>query len=109
MKTERFDKIIGWTNEWVRFIRGMTKNPIVHNPDLPLEYKLRVLDEDEGELNEGDVVLNLVMETLDAAFIWSKNTGMVTFKARDAYDLSWEGFLFYGKCLEDFASKVKEQ
>lgn len=116
VKVEMFDKIMGWTNDWIRFIKGITKNPITHNPDLPLEYRLYfagendvVMDNEDIVIGEGDVVLRVTMETLDSEFIWSKDTGMVNFKARPAYDLSWEGYLFYVKCMEDFSDKVKEQ
>lgn len=99
-----FDKIMRWTEEWIGYVRGIVKNPSTYSPDLPLEYSLDIQD-------NGDVVLalNITMETLDSYFSWSKDTGMVTFKARQAFDLSWEGFLFYWKAMNDFSAKIKER
>ncbi len=108
-ETAQFDNILRYTDKWIAYIAAITGNPIIHNPDLPLEYKLEVVG--------GEVVLNLAMETLVAEFAWSRpggggggsHPGTVIFKVRPAYDLSWEGYLYYGQCLKDFASKIKEQ
>lgn len=99
-----FDRVMGWTDDFIGFIGGMCDCPDKHDPDLPLEYKLEI----DGN-GVGDVILNITMETLDAEFIWEKSTGLIIFKARDAFDLSWAGFLFYMKALKDFSSKIKEQ
>lgn len=76
--------------------------PLKHDPDLPLKYNLKVQD-------DGDVRLRLEMETLDSTLIWRKSTGMIICKARSPYDISWAGFLFYVKAMEDFSAKIKEQ
>jgi len=99
-----FNRIMGWTDDFIGFIGKMCDCPSKHDPDLPLEYKLEI----DGN-GAGDVILNITMETLDAVFIWSKATGLITFSPRDAFDLSWAGFLFYVKCLKDFSVKIKEQ
>ncbi len=101
---DHFDKIMGWTNVWIGFIRGIVKSPLEYNPDLPLDYKIWIQ-------SNGDVVLamDIAMETLDSYFRWSKDTGLITLRARDAFDLSWETFLFYLKTMEDFSAKIKEQ
>jgi len=99
---EQFDRLLSSTDLWIRHVIGITKNPKEHNPDLPLEHKLEV------EVN-GDLRLKITMETLDSEMLWEKATGKITFSARDAFDLSWEGFLYYKIVLEDFVAKVKEQ
>lgn len=104
-----FDRTLGWTDDWVGYISMITGNHVKHDPDLPLEYRLRVLEQDEPPYNEGDVVLNITSESLDAEFAWIKASGLIVFKARDAFDLSWAGYLFYMKVLKDFSAKVKEQ
>lgn len=105
-EVDQFDNILRYTNKWIGYISAITGNPIIHNPDLPLSYNLGVVD--------GGVVMNVEMETLNSEFSWNspgggQAPGTVIFKARPAYDLSWEGFLFYVKAMQDFASKIKEQ
>ncbi len=100
----QFDNVLRYIDKWITYVSCIAEIPTKHNPDLPLEYKLEI---DGNGL--GDVIMNIVMETLNAGFIWVKDSGLIIFKARDAFDLSWEGFLFYVKCLEDFSSKIKEQ
>lgn len=104
MSVDWFDRITEWTEYWVGIIAYATGNHTYHDPDLPLEYKLSI----DGN-GAGDVVLDIVMETLDAQIVWTKATGLIIFKSREAFDLSWGGFLFYLKALEDFSTKVKEQ
>jgi hypothetical protein len=103
-EVEDFDNLLRYTDKWVAYISAITGNIIAYNPDLPLEYKANLQE-------NGDLVMNtsIEMETLDSMIIWSKNTGKITLKARDAFDLSWSGFLFYAKCLKDFSAKIKEQ
>ncbi len=111
-----FDRVMGWTDDWIGMIAGITDNHIHHDPDLPLNYNLRALEADEGDLDEGDIVFDITMETLNAEFVWTKAHGqgegspkVIIFKPRPAFDLSWAGFLFYVTCLKDFSAKVKEQ
>jgi len=101
-KVEKAESLLHSTDIWIRYITDNLKIPKNHNPDLPLEYSLSVED-------NGDLLLELKMETLESTIRWDKATGNITFNARDAFDLSWDGFLYYKTILEDFVAKIKEQ
>ena len=99
---EQVERLLSSTAIWVRYVIEITKNPKDHNPDLPLEYSLKPED-------NGDLLLAVKMETLESTIRWDKVAGKIIFSARDAFDLSWEGFLYYKIILEDFVAKIKEQ
>lgn len=101
-KVGKLEGLLHSTDIWIRAIAGFIKLPKDHNPDLPLEYSLKPQE-------NGDLLLAVKMETLESTMRWDKATGNVIFNARDAFDLSWEGFLYYKIILEDFVAKIKEQ
>jgi len=99
---DQFESLLNAADLWINYIRKLFDHPLKHNPDLPLTYKLKIQD-------DGDLKLKIEMETLDSEMLWNKATGNIEFHARPAYDLSWEGFLYYKIILEDFLAKIKEQ
>lgn len=101
-KIEKLEGLLNSTDIWIKSIAGFIKLPKNHNPDLPLEYSLSVED-------NGDLLLAVKMETLESTMRWDKVAGNIIFAARDAFDLSWEGFLYYKIILDDFMAKIKEQ
>lgn len=101
-KVEKLEALLHSTDIWIRAIAGFYKLPKNHNPDLPLEYSLKPEE-------NGDLLLAVKMETLESTMRWDKANGNIIFAARDAFDLSWEGFLYYKIILEDFVAKIKEQ
>lgn len=99
---DQFEGLLDATDEWIKYIRGIFSVPVGNDPDLPLNVKLKVRP-------DGDVLLDIEMESLNSRMKWEKSTGLVEFDARDAYDLSWKGFLYYMKAMRDFVAKIKEQ
>lgn len=97
---EQCEALLHSTDLWIRYVREIMKIAVKHNPDIPLEYSLK-------PQGNGDLLLEVKMETLESTMLWEKAAGKIIFSARDAFDLSWEGFLYYKIILEDFMAKVK--
>lgn len=98
----QLDRATQHTETWIKQVRGLLNLPMIHDPDLPLTYDLKV-----GI--SGNVTIDLKMETLDMGIEWEKADNIVVFRPRPAFDLSWAGFLFYNKAIGDFINKIKEQ
>jgi len=99
---EQFEGLLDATDIWVNNIVRVMEIPRKHNPDMPLNVKLKVQP-------DGDVLLDIEMESLDSRMKWEKDTNNIEFNARPAYDISWEGFLYYMTVMRDFIKKIREQ
>lgn len=80
----------------VKTTKAVPTDPV---PDEPLEYSL--------ELVGDEFRYNIEMESLALSVIYDKTTGRITFAPRDAYDISWQGFLFFNETLKDFLTEIK--
>lgn len=90
------DAFIRTVIDAVKIIKPIPKNPI---PDRPLEYKVSGYDD--------TIEYNIEMETLQLTVVYDKTTKEITFAPRPAYDVSWQGFLFYNETIRDFLSEIE--
>ena len=49
---------------------------------------------------------NIEMETLDQTIEWDAGNGTFTLRARQAYDISIEAFIYYLDTLDDLISAI---
>ncbi len=90
------DKFIDHVVNVVKTIKPVPKNPV---PDRPLEYSV--------ELVGDELKYKIEMESMLVAATYDKTTEEITFAPRDAYDVSWQGFLFFCETIKDFQTEIE--
>lgn len=90
------DSFIRTVIDAVKAIKPIPKNPI---PDRPLEYGVSGYDD--------TIEYHIEMETLQLTVVYDKTTKEITFNSRPAYDVSWQGFLFYHETIRDFLVEIE--
>ena len=88
-----------WINRVVEIMKPGTTMIRCASPDLDMETRMW--------LDGDDLKLRLISETLDSEFVYISADSKIIMKARDAFDLSWCGLLYYHETLEIFLRKVK--
>jgi len=91
----------GWIDRVIEIMKPGVSMTRCASPDLDMETKMWM----DGD----DLKLIIGTETLDAEFIYNPNDlDRIIMKARDAFDLSWCGFLYYHETLRRYLKKIKE-
>lgn len=90
-----------WVDRVVEIMKPATKMTRCASPDLDMETRMWM---------DGDNLrLKITSETLDAEFAYTPNVpDKIVMKSRAAFDLSWCGFLYYHKTLQQYLQKIKE-
>ena len=104
MSLDKFEANIIAVDEFLQKVRGAVKSikPIPFNPvpDCPLEYGL--------EPKAGSIDYNIEMESMQLTVIYDKTTKKITFSSRPAYDISWQGFLFFQETIKDLLAEIEK-
>ena len=102
MTLDEFKENVKIVDEFLHKVISVVKSikPIPYDavPDAPLEYDIAH--------NGASINYSMIMESMDLDVVYSG--GNVTFKARDAYDVSWRGFVFFQETMEAFLAEIEK-
>lgn len=90
--------IINSARLWVNWIISVQKITVKDFPDHPYELTVHV--------SAPGMNYNIEMETLDQTIEWDAGNGTFTLRARQAYDISIEAFIYYLDTLDDLISAI---
>ena len=104
LSIEGFENNIKAVESWRRHVINVVKTikPVPNGgiPDMPMEYKIETVN--------GTLIYQLHMESMEMNITYDKSAKTVTFAPRDAFDVSWRGFLFHQETMLDFLEEIKK-
>ena len=100
-----FENNVNAIESWKRHVISVVKTikpvPKEGRPELPLEYNVESVDD--------TIVYRFSMESMEMTVTYDKSAKTITFAPRDAFDVSWEGFLFHQETMLHFLAEIKGQ
>ena len=101
---EEFENTTEAVESWKRHVINVVKSikPIPGNavPDAPVEYKVDPTDD--------EITYYLSMDSMEMTITYDRSDKTITFAPRDAFDVSWQGFLFHHETITDFLKEIKK-
>ncbi len=103
MAVWEFENSVKAVGSWIGHVVSVCKSikpvPSDGTPDMPVEYSVDPM---------GDIlVYTLEMESMKVTITYDIDEKTVTFASKDAFDISWRGFLFHHETVQDFLEQVK--